>query len=75
MLKKRLEIAYEIKKDLGIMLRELNSKKQKMNLSRVQPYFAHYWESCRVRGHSDIDSMISAYETSKNIINDLKIKI
>lgn len=46
-----------------------------MNLSRVQPYFAQYWESCRVRGHTDIDRMISAYETSKNIINDLKIQI
>jgi len=74
-LKKRLENAFEIKKDLSLMLKELESKKQKMLISRLQPYLNQYWVNCRVKGLPEIDRMIHLNEQSKQIINDLTADI
>lgn len=81
-LKKRLETAYEIQRDLKFMLREFQlmstrygieniEREKKLKIGRVQPYLSQYLQNCLVKGISEIDSMLKIAEEGRQILREI----
>lgn len=77
MLKKRLEIAYEIQQDFKYMMREMERhgpglQRKRISISRISPYLDHYKQNCCVKGIHEIEYILGAVERSKARLKELK---
>lgn len=46
--------------------------KDKVKVSRVEPYLTHYWQNCRVKGIFEIDQMVQSVDENKSQLLKLK---